>query len=195
MIGRLSGILIEKNPPQILVDAGGVGYELDVPMSTFYDLPATGEPVVLRIHHAVREDGQFLYGFFTEGERTLFRQLIRISGIGAKIALAALSGLSLAEFSAAIARQEAGRLIKIPGIGKKTAERILLELKGKLPTTGADAQPGETTVARAEDDVVSALVALGYADKEARAAQAKLPADLPTPEAIRQALKLLAKLS
>jgi Holliday junction DNA helicase RuvA len=193
MIGRLSGILIEKKPPQILVDVGGVGYELEVPMGTFYGLPAAGEPVVLRIHHAVREDGQFLYGFATEAERALFRQLVRISGIGAKIALSALSGLSAAEFCTAVASGDALRLTKVPGIGKKTAERILLELKGKLPAAGEGSLPGAGSEGQG-DDVVAALAALGYNDKEARAAKAKLPAGLSTSEAIRQALKLLSKL-
>lgn len=145
MIGRLTGTLIEKNPPQVLIEAQGVGYEVDVPMSTFYNLPAIGEPTTLLTHFAVREDGHFLYGFASEAERFAFRQLIRIAGVGARTALAVLSGLSVADLAQAVAHQESGRLVKVPGIGKKTAERLLLELKGKL----ADALP---VAARAADD-------------------------------------------
>lgn len=132
MIGRLTGILLEKNPPQVLIDVHGVGYEVDVPMSTFYNLPAAGEKTKLLTHFAVREDGHFLYGFLTEAERFAFRQLLKVSGIGARTALSVLSGMSVNDLSAAVAQQELGRLVKIPGIGKKTAERLLLELKGKL---------------------------------------------------------------
>jgi holliday junction DNA helicase RuvA len=132
MIGKLSGILSEKNPPQVLVDCQGVGYEVDVPMSTFYNLPAVGAPVSLLTHFVVREDAQILYGFASAEERTAFRQLIKISGVGPRMALGVLSGLSVAELAQAITLQEAGRLVKIPGIGKKTAERLLLELKGKM---------------------------------------------------------------
>src|SRR3977135_2986828 len=132
MIGRLTGILAEKNPPQLLLDVQGVAYEVDVPMSTFYNLPASGERVTLFTHLVVREDAHLLYGFGTEAERRAFRQLLKISGVGPRIALAVLSGLSVAELVAAIAAQESGRLVKVPGIGKKTAERLLLELKGKL---------------------------------------------------------------
>ncbi|HEX8964363.1 MAG TPA: Holliday junction branch migration protein RuvA, partial [Rhodocyclaceae bacterium] len=128
MIGRLTGILLEKNPPQITVDVHGVGYEVDVPMSTFYNLPAAGDKVSLHTHLLVREDAQQLYGFLSEGERAAFRQLLKISGVGARTALAVLSGLSVGELAQAVAAQEAGRLVKIPGIGKKTAERLLLEL-------------------------------------------------------------------
>ena len=135
MIGRISGTLLEKNPPQLLVDCGGVGYEIDVPMSTFYNLPALGEKVVLLTHLAVREDAHLLYGFGSVEERNVFKQLIKISGVGARTALSILSGMSVADLARAITLQEAGRLTKVPGIGKKTAERLLLELKGKL---GAD---------------------------------------------------------
>ncbi len=135
MIGRLSGILLEKNPPQLLIDCNGVGYEVDVPMSTFYNLPALGEKVVLLTHLAVREDAHLLYGFGSAAEREVFRQLIKITGVGARTALSILSGMSVADLAQAVTLQEAGRLIKVPGIGKKTAERLLLELKGKL---GAD---------------------------------------------------------
>ena len=191
MIGRLTGTLAEKNPPQILVDVGGIGYELDVPMSTFYNLPGTGERVTLLTHFAVREDGHFLYGFLTEAERFAFRQLLKISGIGARTALSVLSGLSVGDLAAAVARQEVGRLVKVPGIGKKTAERLLLELKGKL----ADALgPGQAAaVDDAQHDILNALLALGYNEKEAAAAMKQLPTGVGTSDGIRQALKLLAK--
>ena len=191
MIGRLTGTLAEKNPPQILVDVGGIGYELDVPMSSFYNLPGTGERVTLLTHFAVREDGHFLYGFLTEAERFAFRQLLKISGIGARTALSVLSGLSVGDLAAAVARQEVGRLVKVPGIGKKTAERLLLELKGKL----ADALgPGQAAaVDDAQHDILNALLALGYNEKEATAAMKPLPAGVGTSDGIRQALKLLAK--
>lgn len=194
MIGRLSGRLAEKNPPQILIDVGGVGYDVDVPMSTFYNLPALGEPVSLLIHHAVREDGHFLYGFATADERTAFRQLLKISGVGARIALAVLSGLSVNDLANAVARQEAGWLTKVPGIGKKTAERLLLELKGKLPTALGGVVPVAGTAPLAEsEDVLNALLALGYNEKEALAAVKTLPTGLSTSDGIRQALKVLGK--
>ncbi|MDR2112183.1 MAG: Holliday junction branch migration protein RuvA [Candidatus Accumulibacter sp.] len=194
MIGRLSGLLVEKNPPQLLVDVGGVGYEIDVPMSTFYNLPALGEPVTLLVHHAVREDGQFLYGFGNADERAAFRQLLKISGVGARIALAVLSGLSVADLAAAVTRQESGRLTRIPGIGKKTAERLLLELKDKLPAAVGASVTGGASAPEVADDVLNALVALGYSSKEALAAVDRLPAGLSTSEGIRQALKSLARL-
>ena len=191
MIGRLTGTLLEKNPPQILIDAGGVGYEVDVPMSTFYHLPATGQKVSLHTHLAIREDGHFLYGFGSEEERAAFRQLIKVSGIGARTALAVLSGLSVTDLAQAIALQEAGRLVKIPGIGKKTAERLLLELKGKLAdATGVSLH---APVDDAKQDISNALLALGYNEKEAAAAMKQLPADVNTSDGIRQALKLLSK--
>ena len=187
MIGRIAGRLVAKHPPQVLVDVGGVAYEIDVPMSTFFSLPATGEPVTLLTHLAVREDAHVLYGFATPEERAAFRQLIRISGVGARTALAVLSGLSVADLAQAVALQEAGRLVKIPGIGKKTAERLLLELKGKL----AEALPGPAQ--ERASDVVNALVGLGYSEKEALAALKGLPQGMPVAEAIRAALKSLAK--
>jgi Holliday junction DNA helicase RuvA len=196
MIGRLSGLLIEKNPPQLLIDVSGVGYEVDVPMNTFYALPALGEPVTLLIHHVVREDGQFLYGFGSADERIAFRQLLKISGIGARIALAVLSGLSVADLHAAVAQQETGRLTKIPGIGKKIAERLLLELKGKLLTTAGGSGAVATDAAgsgKQNDDVLNALLALGYNEKEALFATRRLPPSLSTSDGIRQALKSLAK--
>lgn len=191
MIGRLTGLIAEKNPPQIVLDVGGVGYELDVPMSTFYNLPGAGERTTLLTHLAVREDGHFLYGFLSEAERSAFRLLLKISGIGARTALAVLSGLSVGDLAAAVARQEVGRLVKIPGIGKKTAERLLLELKGKLAEVGGAASGVAASDAR--DDVLNALLALGYNDKEATAALKQLPADIATADGIRQALKLLSK--
>jgi Holliday junction DNA helicase RuvA len=190
MIGKLTGILSEKNPPQILVDCHGVGYEVDVPMSTFYNLPATGETVSLLTHFVVREDAQILFGFGTASERATFRQLIKISGVGPRTALSILSGMGVDDLAQAVAHQEAGRLTKVPGIGKKTAERLLLELKGKL---GADLG---TPVAAANDhqsDILQALVALGYSDKEAAATLKTLPADVGVSEGIKLALKALAK--
>ena len=202
MIGRIAGILLEKNPPQILVhvgDGGGIGYELDVPISTFYNLPNLGEPVVLVTHLVVREVAHLLFGFLTEAERALFRQLLKISGIGARTALAVLSGLSVTELSQAVALQETGRIVKIPGIGKKTAERLLLELKGKLPLTGAaglKVSSGVTAPADTHDtmgDILNALLALGYNEREALGAMKALPADARVSDGIRLSLKSLAK--
>src|SRR6187549_521115 len=190
MIGRLSGILLEKYPPQLLLDVQGVAYEVDVPMSTFYNLPANGERVTLFTHLVVREDAHLLYGFGSEGERQAFRQLLKVNGIGAKIALAVLSGLSVAELAQAITLQESGRLTRVPGIGKKTAERLLLELKDKLGVTvvAAAVAAGEHT-----GDIVNALLALGYNDKEAAWAVKQLPGNTAVADGIRQALKLLSK--
>jgi holliday junction DNA helicase RuvA len=198
MIGRLTGTLLEKNPPQILVDVHGIGYELDVPMSTFYGLPATGTVVSLHTHFAVREDGHFLYGFATDEERTAFRQLLKVSGVGARMALAVLSGLSVNDLAQAVALQEAGRLVKIPGIGKKTAERLLLELHDKLGKalpnmagTRLAAPAGSPPDARS--DILNALLALGYNEREALGAMKSLPEDAGVSDGIRQALKLLSK--
>ncbi len=191
MIGRLSGILLEKNPPQLLVDCNGVGYEVDVPMSTFYNLPGMGEKVVLLTHLAVREDAHLLYGFGTAEERNAFKQLIKISGVGARTALSILSGMSVADLSQAITLQEAGRLTKIPGIGKKTAERLLLELKGKL---GADlGAVGGLAHHDATSDILNALLALGYSDKEAMLALKQVPAGSTVSDGIKLALKALSK--
>jgi Holliday junction DNA helicase RuvA len=192
MIGRLTGTLVEKNPPQIVVDVAGVGYEIDVPMSTFYNLPDNGAKLSLYTHLVVREDAHLLYGFLTEQERRTFRRLTRISGIGAKIALAVLSGLSVAELAQAVTLQESGRLTKVPGIGKKTAERILLELKDKLGAELTTAV-GIHRPASASSDILNALLTLGYSDKEAVAAVKTLPADVAVADGIRQALKLLGK--
>ncbi|MDE1943583.1 MAG: Holliday junction branch migration protein RuvA [Betaproteobacteria bacterium] len=192
MIGRLSGILLQKMPPQILLDVQGVGYEVDVPMSTFYDLPAAGQPVTLFTHLVVREDAHLLFGFLTEGERSLFRQLLRISGVGPRLALAVLSGLSVAELADAVQRQDSARLTRIPGVGKKTAERLLLELKEKLVPQGAVAPVAGMPVAAASE-IGHALAALGYNEREASWALRQLPADLPLEEGIRRALKLLSR--
>ena len=192
MIGRLSGTLLAKHPPQLLIDVGGIGYEVEAPMSTVFQLPECGKPVVLLTHLIVREDGHFLYAFLTEGERALFRQLLKISGIGARIALALLSGMSVDELAGAVARQETGRLTKVPGIGKKTAERLLLELKDKLPSSlGSPA--GARQAADPATDILNALLALGYNDREAGAVLRQLPPELAVADGIRQALKLLAK--
>ncbi|HCY17333.1 MAG: Holliday junction DNA helicase RuvA [Curvibacter sp. GWA2_64_110] len=190
MIGRLTGILLEKNPPEVLVDCHGVGYEVQVSMSTFYNLPNLGEKVSLLTHFVVREDAQLLYGFGTPTEREAFRQLIKISGVGPRTALAVLSGMSVAELAQAVSLQEAGRLVKVPGIGKKTAERLLLELKGKL---GADIGAVGGPVNDAQADILQALLALGYSDKEAAAALKALPADVGVSEGIKLALKALAR--
>jgi Holliday junction DNA helicase RuvA len=191
MIGRIEGRLLEKNPPAILVDVNGVGYEIDVPMSTFYQLPAVSERVVLLTHLAVREDAHQLYGFGTAGERAAFRELIRISGIGARTALAVLSGMSVTELAQAVTLQESGRLTRIPGIGKKTAERLMLELKGKL---GAELGTAATPAAGDHQaDVLHALLALGYNEREAASAVRTLPPGTGVSDGIRLALKSLAK--
>ena len=190
MIGRLTGTLAEKSPPQLLIDVNGVGYEVDVPMSSFYNLPALGERVTLLTHFVVREDAQVLYGFLTHDERATFRQLVKISGVGPRTALAILSGLSVNELAQAVSLQESGRLVKVPGIGKKTAERLLLELKGKL----GDALTAPAQLANgAQGDILQALVALGYSDREASAALKALPADIGVSDGIKLALKQLAK--
>jgi holliday junction DNA helicase RuvA len=191
MIGRLTGVIAEKAPPQVLIDVGGVGYEVDVPMSTFYNLPPPGERTSLLTHFVVREDAQVLYGFGSAAERQAFRQLIKVSGVGPRMALSLLSGLSVAELAQAITVQESGRLTRIPGIGKKTAERLLLELKGKL---GAELGAAPVSVkSEAQADVLQALVALGYSDKEAAAALKALPEDVGVSDGIKLALKSLAK--
>ncbi len=190
MIGRLHGILHEKNPPEVIVDCGGVGYEVNVPMSTFYNLPAVGEKVALLTHFVVREDAQLLYGFASAEERATFRQLIKISGVGPRTALGILSSISIAELGNAVTRQEAGRLTKVPGIGKKTAERLLLELKGKL---GVDLGLPMGTTSDASFDIIQALVALGYSDKDAALALKALPDGVGVSEGIKLALRALAK--
>lgn len=190
MIGKLTGILGDKAPPQVLVECGGVGYEVFVPMSTFYNLPAAGEKVSLLTHFVVREDAQILYGFGSPGEREAFRQLIKISGVGPRTALSVLSGMSVAELAQAVTLQEAGRLVKVPGIGKKTAERLLLELKGKL---GADIGLPTSVASDAQADILQALLALGYSDKEAAISLKALPADVGVSDGIKLALKALSR--
>ncbi|MGS0743941.1 Holliday junction branch migration protein RuvA [Glaciimonas sp. GG7] len=192
MIGRLSGILLEKNPPQLLIDCNGVGYEIGVPMSTFYNLPGIGEKVVLLTHLAIREDAHVLFGFGTNEERTVFKQLIKIAGVGARTALSILSGMAVSDLAQAITLQEAGRLTKVPGIGKKTAERLLLELKGKLgPDLGV---VGGHAMSDVTGDILNALVALGYSDKEALLALKQIPSDITVSDGIKFALKALSKL-
>ena len=193
MIGRISGELLEKNPPQVVVSVVGVGYEIDVPMSTFYNLPKIGEKVALFTHLVVREDAHLLYGFGTETERVTFRQLLKISGVGPKVALSVLSGMSVNDLAEAVATQESGRLTKVPGIGKKTAERLLLELKDKLKVDVRISVGGETPVPSSAADVLNALISLGYNEKEALYAIKQLPKDVAVSDGIRQALKLLSK--
>ena len=198
MIGRLTGVIAEKSPPQVLLDVGGVGYELDVPMSTFYNLPATGGAVSLHTHFVVREDGHFLFGFATDEERVTFRQLLKVSGVGARMALAVLSGLSVNDLAQAVALQEAGRLVKIPGIGKKTAERLLLELRDKLGKglpnmAGVRLAAAPGAAPDAKSDILNALLALGYNEREALSAMKGLAEDVGVSDGIRQALKALSK--
>ena len=190
MIGKLTGTLLEKNPPEVLVDCHGVGYEVLVSMSTFYNLPAVGERVSLLTQFIVREDAQLLYGFGTAQERQAFRELIKISGVGPRTALSILSGMGVADLAQAVSLQETGRLVKVPGIGKKTAERLLLELKGKL---GADVGVRAHAANDNQADILQALLALGYNDKEAAAALKALPADVGVSEGIKLALKSLSK--
>lgn len=190
MIGRIQGILVEKSFPQVIVSAHGVGYEIDVPMSTFYPLPRTGEEITLLTHLVVREDAHLLFGFLTAAERAAFRQLLKVSGVGPKVALSVLSGMSVDDLSAAIASEDAARLTKVPGIGKKTAERLVLELRDKLPKVLPAAR---SQAASANADVLNALLGLGYNEREASAVVKQLPADLQVADAIRHALKLLAK--
>lgn len=195
MIGRITGFLLEKLPPLVLVDVQGVGYEIDVPMSTFYYLPAIGAQITLHTHLVVREDVHLLFGFATESERQAFRQLVKISGVGARTALALLSGLSVDDLHQAVTAQDSGRLIKIPGIGKKTAERLLLELRDKLDAgmAGEKGAAGAIPSAKGGSDVLNALLSLGYNDREASWAIKQLPADVAVSDGIRQALKLLSK--
>lgn len=191
MIGRLNGRLIEKRPPTVVLEVQGVGYEVDVPMSTFFQLPATGVAVTLYTHMVVREDAHLLFGFATDEERQVFRQLVRISGVGARTALAVLSGLSVSELFHAVSTQDGVRLTRIPGIGKKTAERLLLELRDKLAAGKDVAVAGSAASVRS--DAVNALLALGYSEKEAVAALGKVAPEASVQDAIRQALKLLSK--
>ena len=191
MIGRLNGVLLEKTPPLVLIDCNGVGYECEVPMSTFYNLPAVGEKVVMLTHFVVREDAQLLYGFGSLQERATFRQLLKVNGIGAKSALSILSGVSIDELVQAITLQEVGMLTRIPGVGKKTAERLLLELKDKFAVEGVTTN--SHTLKSTNSDVLNALISLGYNEREALAAVKLLPADATVADGIKQALKSLSK--
>ena len=192
MIGRIQGILVSVHPPRLLVDCQGVGYEIDVPMSTLYQLPEINQKITLLTHFQVREDAQQLFGFATETEREAFRQLIKISGVGSRTALAVLSGMSVNELAQAIAMQEAGRLTQVPGIGKKTAERLCLELKGKLaPDLGITG--GKPQAVEASSEVLQALLALGYSEKEAHLALKQIPPDTTVSDGIRMGLKYLSK--
>jgi Holliday junction DNA helicase RuvA len=190
MIGRLTGVIAEKSPPLVLIDVGGVGYEVDVPMSSFYNLPALGERTTLLTHFIVREDAQQLFGFLTHDERATFRLLVKISGVGPRTALAILSGLSVNELAQAVSLQTSARLMKVPGIGKKTAERLLLELKGKL---GDALTTPAGVVSGAQGDILQALLALGYNDREAAAALKALPGDVAVSDGIKLALRALAR--
>jgi holliday junction DNA helicase RuvA len=189
MIGRLHGALLHKHPPQVLVDCHGVGYEVDVPMSTFYHLPDIGQMVTLLIHTSIREDAHLLYGFATEGERQAFRLLVKTSGVGPKMALAVLSGMSVEELAQSIKAQQTLRLTKVPGIGKKTAERLLLELKDKFDTFLTSLDVAADANGAAAHDIFQALVALGYNDKEALAALKMLPVGVGVNEGIKLALR------
>lgn len=192
MIGRIQGTLVSVHPPRLLVDCQGVGYEIDVPMSTLYQLPEVNQKITLLTHFQVREDAQQLFGFATETEREAFRALIKISGVGSRTALAVLSGMSVNELAQAIALQEAGRLTQVPGIGKKTAERLCLELKGKLaPDLGISS--GIPQAVEASSEVLQALLALGYSEKEALLALKQIPADSTVSDGIRMGLKYLSK--
>jgi holliday junction DNA helicase RuvA len=195
MIGRLTGLLAEKSPPHLLLDVNGVGYELDVPMSTFYNLPGLGERTTLLTHFVVREDAQVLFGFLSAEERSTFRQLIKISGVGPRTALSILSGLSVADLAQAVNAQDSSRVIKVPGIGKKTAERLLLELKGAAWAKDALTTPNSAASLKSEaqSDILQALLALGYNEREAHAALKPLPAEVGVSEGIKLALRALGK--
>lgn len=190
MIGRITGTLLEKLPPTVCIDVGGVGYEIDVPMSTLYDLPDLGARVALYTHLAIREDAHVLYGFLTAQERSTFRALIKVTGVGARTALAVLSGMSVQDLANAVTRQETGLLTRVPGIGKKTAERLLLELKGKL---GADLPSDPSRPAGGREDILNALISLGYSSSESQAALKALPDNVEVAEGIRLALKSLSR--
>jgi Holliday junction DNA helicase RuvA len=192
MIGRIQGTLVSVHPPRLLVDCQGVGYEIDVPMSTLYQLPEVNQKITLLTHFQVREDAQQLFGFATETEREAFRALIKISGVGSRTALAVLSGMSVNELAQAITLQESARLTQVPGIGKKTAERLLLELKGKLaPDLGLVA--GKSNAREASSEILQALLALGYSEKEALLAITQIPSDSNVSDGIRLGLKYLSK--
>jgi holliday junction DNA helicase RuvA len=193
MIGQLTGVLLEKSPPHLLLDVSGVGYEVAVPMSTFYNLPGLGERTTLLTHLVVREDAHVLFGFLTSEERNTFRQLIKISGVGPRTALAILSGLSVADLAQAVTAQDSSRVIKVPGIGKKTAERLLLELKDAAWAKDALTAPSATLKSESQSDILQALLALGYNEREAHAALKPLPAEVGVSEGIKLALRALAR--
>ena len=192
MIGRVRGTLLEMHPPQVLLDVQGLGYEIDVPMSTFYDLPATGSEVILYTHLLIREDAHLLFGFATESERRIFRQLLRISGIGARTALALLSGLSVGELYDAVNTQDSTYLVRVPGIGKKTAERLLLELRDRLdavlPAVGCVRSSSTES-----NDIYNALLSLGYSDREVDKVVKQIPVNISVSDGIRMALQWLSK--
>lgn len=192
MIGRLTGLMLEKHPPLVLVDVQGVGYEINVPMSTFYNLPAVGEKITLHTYLVIREDAHLLFGFATDAERQVFRQLVKISGVGARTALAILSGLSVADLHQAVASQDSSQIIKIPGIGKKTAERLLLELRDKLSSNIVNVDSSMSS-SKVNSDILNALLSLGYNAREAGWTIKQLSSDVSVSEGIRQALKLLSK--
>lgn len=192
MIGRLTGLMLEKHPPLVLVDVQGVGYEINVPMSTFYNLAAVGEKITLHTYLVVREDAHILFGFATEPERQAFRQLVKISGVGARTALAILSGLSVTDLHQAVESQDSRQIIKIPGIGKKTAERLLLELRDKFSSSIINID-SSTSSSKVNSDVLNALLSLGYNNREASWAIKQLSSDVTVSEGIRQALKLMSK--
>lgn len=200
MIGRLHGTLLEKQPPQLLLDVGGVGYEVSAPMTTFYELPETGNQVTLHTHLAVREDAHVLYGFLREQDRVLFRELIKVSGVGPKLALAILSGMSADEFAGCVHAGDAAALVKLPGVGKKTAERLVIEMKDRLKDwqgvtwTTEVAQSNLPTADAALKDAISALVSLGYKPQEASRMVSQVEGEgLSSEELIRLALKAAAK--
>ena len=198
MIGFLRGILVLKKPPSLVVDVHGVGYEVDAPMSTFYGLPEVGGEVLLYTHLAVREDAHSLFGFISESERTLFRTLIKVNGVGAKLALGILSGLSAEEFHRAVEYQDTARLVRLPGVGKKTAERLIIELRDRMPELGTVTLPGAGTLPMPEaspvDDATSALVALGFKPQDAGQLVKKVAVEGKTSEEIiRLALQSVAK--
>ncbi len=201
MIGRLRGELIYKRPPRLMVDVGGVGYELDAPMSTFYELPEPGRPVTLFTHLAIRDDAHVLYGFARESERTLFQSLLKVSGVGAKVALAILSGMSADTFARAVQTEDIATLVRLPGIGKKTAERLIVEMRDRLerldaiaPVSSPSASTGRPAVpSRPADEAADALMALGYKPQEASRMVQRIDTEGLSSEAIiRAALKAAA---
>ena len=204
MIGFLRGTLLEKQPPHVLLDVNGVGYELEVPMTTLFQLPVVGEPLQLHTHLVVREDAQLLYGFYAKRDRTLFRELIRLNGVGPKLALALMSGMSVDELIQCVQAEDTSRLMKVPGVGKKTAERLLVELKDRFKNWDSTPLAGQngmepsaistvTSAQSSEKDAVSALVSLGFKPAEAsRAVSAVLEDGLSSEDLIRRALKGMA---